>query len=590
MILIFGGTTEGRIAAETLDRAGKPFYYSTRKGEQKVNAPNAIHVHGEMNEEDIADFVGKNGIELIVDAAHPFATNLHQNIDNAIKQTGIKAINFTRKGVETPLGCILCDSFDDAIDKMLSNGVKRLLALTGVQTIKRLKRFWRYRETYFRILNRNESIDIASAEGLTRDKILFYDPTDPGCVSGIRKICPDAILTKESGESGGLDAKIKAATEAGINLYVVKRPRSDNDYPTVYGKHGLIREVEKLLPDFFELKTGITTGTCATAAAKAALEYLLTDIKSESVLTELPDGELLEIPVNDYSKGATWREATVIKDAGDDPDVTDGCRISARVWKSDFPGIEIKGGAGVGKVTLPGLGLEPGDWAINPVPREMIRKNLSSIYPAGGLTVEISVEDGEKIAEKTFNRKVGVVGGISILGTSGIVMPFSHEAFVESIRREISVAKAAGAEKLIINSGARSESILRSMFPNEPPYLYIHYGNAIREILEEAEKASIRKIIMGIMIGKAVKMAEGHLNTHSHNVRLNKDFIIKTGKDSGLSEREIKKIENMNLARELWDIAPAEKFDEFYNRIKSLCEMQAKNIFNGDIEVIIIKN
>lgn len=591
MILVFGGTTEGRTAAETLERAGKSFYYSTKSPSQKVVLSNGIRLTGPMDANDIKEFIGKNDIRLIVDAAHPFAINLHKNIAEAAECADIPVIRFERKYTDKySENIVICESFDDAVNKINQAGVRKLLALTGVQTIGKLSGIGKATDVFFRILNREDSIAKALESGIDKNKLIFYDENDPGGDKIVELLRPDAIITKESGESGGFEYKKATAEEWNTKLYVVRRPQLKETTATVYGQYGLRRWVERLLPGFFDLRTGFTTGSCATAASKAALEHCLSSNKIEFTEFNLPDGEPMGMNIIESRKiGDRWT-ATVIKDAGDDPDVTDGCRITASIKKNEGEDIEIYGGEGVGKVTLPGLGLKIGDWAINPVPKKMIETNLREIYPSGGLDVEISVENGKEIAKKTFNEKVGVVDGISILGTSGIVMPFSHEAFVESIRREISVAIAAGTETILINSGARSENVLKGMFKNFPSYAFIHYGNAIGETLEAAERCGVKKIIMGIMIGKAVKMAEGHLNTHSHNVRINKGFIVSVSRDAGVSNEIAEKIEKMNLARELWDILPSDKFPDFYSRIKELCEIEAKKIFKGSIDVILIRD
>ncbi|MCH5238460.1 MAG: cobalt-precorrin-5B (C(1))-methyltransferase, partial [Muribaculaceae bacterium] len=183
-----------------------------------------------------------------------------------------------------------------------------------------------------------------------------------------------------------------------------------------------------------------------------------------------------------------------------------------------------------------------------------------------------------------------VEGGISIIGTTGIVSPFSHEAFVESIRREISVAKSSGSRLIVLNSGARSEKAVQSYYPSLPSYCFIHYGNAIDETLEAAEKAGIEEIAMGVMIGKAVKLAEGHLNTHSHNVSMNKDFLMEIGRQAGLGACLIDKISEINLARQLWEIIPQETYPGFYDLITNLCHSQARRIFSGKLTIHLVRD
>lgn len=339
------------------------------------------------------------------------------------------------------------------------------------------------------------------------------------------------------------------------------------------GKHVLRRIIEKTIPEFFPLKTGLTTGACATAAAKAALLSLLFDEQPEDISFALPDGEILSIPVEIESKGI----ATVVKDFSDDPDVTKGCRITARLQHSDKKGqgVRFLRGKGVGIVTLPGLGIPIGEPAINQVPRQMITQEIRGITN-DDVDVTISVENGEEIAKRTFNSKVGVVGGISIIGTSGIVSPLSNEAFIMSIGRELEVAKAVGYAEIGFASGKKGEMALRK---ENPKLRVIHYGNFIGEALKKAHTLGFKHVTIGIMIGKAVKLAEGHLDTHSHKVQLNKDFL-KTiaGSDAPL-------IDSIVMARELWEIMPS----EFFQKITHLCYQHCRIVFpDGELSIKVI--
>ena len=452
-LLIFGGTTEGRLAVDVCEQAGKPFYYSTKGDLQKVDMRNGVHITGAMTADDIVAFCKEHKVGCIVDAAHPFAENLHKTIDEARKVIDVPVIRLQRVFPEHIKGVECCSDYDDAINKIREVKVERLLALTGANTIKKL----RQTKAIFRILNRPESIALAEAAGLDNDRIIFYNesleiPTIEDEKKVMSEVGCDAIITKESGESGGFEVKVKAALELGLKVFVVEHPQLPKDWITVTGKYGLRRVIEHLMPDFFPLKTGFTTGACATAATKAAALSLLFDEYPEEVHFALPDGEIMTIPVTYEAKGV----ASVIKDSSDDPDVTKGCKITSTVTleKSDNFSVTFLQGEGVGKVTLPGLGIPVGGPAVNPTPRKMIENELRAIVESapslrertGGeaFLVTISVENGAELALKTFNHKVGVVGGISIIGTSGIVSPLSNEAFVQSIRRELDVAWAIG--------------------------------------------------------------------------------------------------------------------------------------------------
>ena len=264
----------------------------------------------------------------------------------------------------------------------------------------------------------------------------------------------------------------------------------------------------------------------------------------------------------------------------------------ATVAFSDTPGIHFLQGEGVGRVTLPGLGIPVGEPAINRVPREMITRELSALYD-GGLDVTVSVPGGRELAQKTFNPKLGVVHGISIIGTSGIVRPFSSEAFVEAIRKEMEVAIALGIKHIVINSGAKSEAFLKSRFPDLPPQAFIHYGNYIGDTLSLASSLGIPEVTMGIMLGKAVKLAEGHLDTHSRSVVINREFLQKVAAAAGCSQKASDIIGSLTLARELWKGLPAVDLRRFLGRLMTLCREACSTVYpaphgEGRLEIILL--
>ena len=270
MILIFGGTTEGRTAAETLDEAGQPFYYSTRGTLQEVTCRNMTRLTGNMDSEKIISFCREHDIRLIIDAAHPFAQQLHLNIFLAAKELTIKVVRLERIYPELSEEIIWCDDFEDAVARMKQDGIEKLLALTGTQTITKLQGFWKEHDCIFRVLERSESVDIAIKAGFPKEKLIFYQPEEDESLL-FKQLSPQAIITKESGSSGGFIEKIEAALKNGIKIYVVRRPPLPEGFITVNGKYGLRRAVELNVPGFYALRSGFTTGTCATAAAKAAL-------------------------------------------------------------------------------------------------------------------------------------------------------------------------------------------------------------------------------------------------------------------------------------------------------------------------------
>lgn len=575
MILIFGGTTEGRLAASTLDEAGTPFFYSTKGTTQSVELRNGVRLSGAMSLDEIKTFCHSQDIRLIVNASHPYAENLHATI----AQVGLPVVRLQRSISPRLSRVHYYNNYIEAISALESMSIKRLLALSGANTISKLKPWWQSHDTFFRILDRDESRTLASKEEFPEQNLLFYNESNtiPSKESEKEMMCTlacDAIITKDSGDTGGFTQKVEAALELGIQVLAIERPQLPQTWTYVDGAFSLRRAVEHLLPSFFPLKTGLTTGACATAAVKAALHTLLLDEYPEEITFAIANGEHVSIPVTCESRGV----ASVVKDFSDDPDVTKGCRIRAHVVQNDhhrFPSIRFFGGEGVGTVTLPGLGLPIGDPAINLTPRKMIEAEIRSMSSAG-FDVTLSVENGAELAKRTFNNRVGVVGGLSIIGTSGIVRPLSNEAFSQSITRELEVAAAIGCDTIGLVSGMKSELFLQSRFPR---LRCIHYGNFIGHSLEAARRLGIKNVILGIMIGKAVKLAEGNLDTHSHKVTMNKAFLVQLAKDACCSQSAISAINDITLANELWTSLSPSDSTLFINALKSHCLDTCSSVF-----------
>ncbi len=557
MILIFGGTTEGRTAVKVLDEAGSPYYYSTRGNAQQIECKHGTRVAGGMDCDAMTEFCSTHNIRLIIDAAHPFASLLHTTVATVSEQLDLPVIRLERRYPPRDESLVWCDTFDDAIDYLESHEIRDLLALSGVQTITKLQRYWKKHPCHFRVLDRDDSREIARRAGFPAENLLFWQEGQDE-LTLFRQLRPGAILTKESGESGYYEEKITAARQLGIPVIVIRRPSLPDSFYVVNGEHGLRYRVERLLPGFYPLRSGFTTGSCATAATRAALEGLLSRIPQHSATITLPDGETVTLPVSSCTFTKDSCTCGVIKDAGDDPDVTNGYTVLSTVSLTTRPGIQFLPGEGVGTITLPGIGIPVGEPAINQTPRRMITNEIEQLLHSHGLhsgvSVRISVPGGSELAKKTFNPRLGITGGISIIGTSGIVRPFSSEAFVNSIRKEIQVARALGCPSIVINSGAKSENYLRSRFPDLPAQAFIHYGNYIGDTLRLADEEGITHITMGIMIGKAVKLAEGHLDTHSRNVVMNRDFIIALADESHCPPANIARVAEITLARELWEL------------------------------------
>jgi cobalt-precorrin-5B (C1)-methyltransferase len=343
--------------------------------------------------------------------------------------------------------------------------------------------------------------------------------------------------------------------------------------------------VEKLLPEFYALHSGLTTGTCATAAAIAATLRLIKGETPDEVPVILPNGETIYVPVG-YGDYYTY----CIKEAGDDPDVTDGLMIGAFVEPTlkfvQHEWIAIEGGEGVGTFTLPGFDYPPGEPAINKVPREMIINNIEAVMDdRQPLAVTIFVPQGAEIARRTFNPRLGIEGGISIIGVSGIVKPFSEEAFIDSIRKCMTVAKASGSERVVINSGGKSERFVKALYPDLPQQAFVEYGNYIGETLKIANELSISKVTLGVMLGKAVKLAQGHLDTHSRKATMDKTFITRLLKESDCNLD----ISEITLAREIWERLPQDRLQSFADTIISHCAEHCNPLLpNGELTILLI--
>ena len=597
MILILGGTTEGRVAVRVADEAAATYYYSTKGTLQSIECAHGIRLTGAMNAEEMECFCRDHAIKLLIDAAHPFAQVLHQTIEKVSKCLKIPVIRYERRYPPRDEDLIWCDSYADAIHQMENKGIQRLLALSGVNTLAPLRPYWRSHTTWFRILEREESLSLAEKQGFPQERLVFYREGEDE-LKLLEQLHPDAILTKESGFSGYFTDKVNAARQFGIPVFVVKRPALPETFYRVYGEDGLRKQIERLLPEFFPLKSGYTTGACATAAAKAALLALLSRKEQTESQITLPSGEQITLPVAYTEWAGCSATCTVIKESGDDPDVTNHSRIRVTVQLSpeasgcdDTERVIFQAGEGVGTVTLPGLGLKVGGPAINATPRKMIRQELIPLLPSPDSVaiVTVSVPGGEELAKRTFNPKLGIIGGISIIGTSGIVRPFSSDAFIASIRKEASVAKAIGCETLVINSGAKSERYLRSLYASLPPQSFVHYGNFIGETLKIAADLGFKQVILGIMIGKAVKLAEGFLDTHSKKVIMNKGFLQDVAKEAKCEEATVDAINRITLARELWELLAEKEQNRFFPLLLQKCKSYCAPILpDGELTLLLI--
>lgn len=582
-LLILGGTTEGRRCVEVCEEAGVPFYYSTFGSSQEITLHNGIHITGGKDLEELQAFCQENNVGLIIDAAHPFATNLHSNVG----ALHLPVIRYERVFPAIPAEVQQVSSFEEAITLLHQAKPTKVLALTGVNSIAKLQSYWQEHETYFRVMPIAETEKTIERTGIPRSQIIYYDK-ELSDEELFRTLQPDLIIVKESGTTSGFTEKVSAALSLGISVIAITRPSLGyTPNLTVTGKIGLRRGIEQLLPEFFPQKIGFTTGTTATAATKAALVALLEDIELSMVEVTLPDGEIIPFPIQSVTVEGNEATAVAIKYSGDDPDVTNGAEICATVsLHKGKRGVEFKQGIGVGRVTLPGLGLEIGGPAINKTPRRMITSLCEELLDLTQIGVEITifVPEGESIAKNTFNPRLGIVDGISIIGTTGVVRPYSNDTWIASIRREMEVSKAVGVEHLVLNSGGRSEKYLKARFPHLPPNAFIQYGNFIGETLTFAHQLTFPTVTLGIMLGKAVKLAAGELDTHSHKVTMDKEFLKQVLTES----REEVDISGITLAREIWQLIP-NKASKFYQLIIQHCyEVCQPIVPHASLEILLI--
>ena len=586
MILLFGGTTEGRIAAAELEEAGQTYYYSTKTGQQDVNMHNGIHISGAMDAAAIKGFCREHDIRLVVDAAHPFAATLHQTVVDAAAELALPAIRYERIFPTTDVPIHWVYGYDE-LPHAITTPHQTLLALTGVQSISRLKPLERMGHTvYYRILNRADSLQLAMGQDADDSRLCFYE-SDDVFPDLLQRLHPDAIILKESGASGGFVQKAEAAHSMGITVYALRRPSLPTGegergwYHVVNGPNGLRLMVQRLLPEFYPLHSGLTTGTCATAAAVAHAMQVCRGVQPESVPVLLPNGETIQVDVQ-YGDGYAY----VLKPNSDDPDVTQGVEVRASVTMAAEELVVIEGGRGVGRFTLPGFDFPPGEAAINRTPREMIRTNLR---PFGvPLRVVVSVPEGEEIARRTFNPRLGIEGGISIIGVSGIVKPYSEQSFLDSIRKCMEVAVASGTERVVINSGAKSEQYLRSYYAELPQQAFVQYGNYIGDTVGYARQLGVRHLTLGIMLGKAVKLAAGELDTHSRRTVMDRDFVCRLLAEAGADAAVIHAAEGITLARELWTLLPPALLPQFAAVVIQHCRMHLQSLLPEGILTIIL--
>jgi cobalt-precorrin-5B (C1)-methyltransferase len=344
------------------------------------------------------------------------------------------------------------------------------------------------------------------------------------------------------------------------------------------------------------LRTGYTTGTCAAAATKAALSTLINKEKLSKVNVSLPKDKQITIDIA-WIKQNDDRTVTaaVIKDGGDDPDVTNGAEVCSTVsLLQTADRIVIDGGIGVGRVTKPGLGLEIGKAAINPTPLKMIYHAVEEILSqekkkSYGLSVIISVPEGQEIAKKTDNPRLGIQGGISILGTTGIVIPYSTASFAASIRQSIDVSKAMGSDSVILTTGGRSEDFARAIYGTTiADHAYIQIGDFIGYGVKQCAIKKIKKAYVVGFIGKITKMAMGIKQTHVKGSHVDMDFLADIASRCGADKELVKQIKGANTARHVSELIDKYGLNSFYDNLCKEVHVHLTKYSQSQLKIKII--
>lgn len=395
------------------------------------------------------------------------------------------------------------------------------------------------------------------------------------------------------------------------------------------------------------LRCGFSTGTAVSAAARAALRHWLTGEKPRVVAVRLPSGCFLPVPIADSRLEAEGAWASVIKDGGDDPDVTHGAELRARIRcvlqdddllpKAGFVGpCEAKGmghggicliaGEGVGVVTKAGLPVRVGEPAVNPVPRKMLSENLAEELARGDLSgisckgaekkdpdglsgkphvllpfdgsneslahvfleVEVEAPRGAELAKHTLNPRLGIIGGISILGTTGIVRPFSHEAYEETIQAALAVARANRCRKVVLSTGGKSEHFARRLLSDLHAEAFVQIADFFAFAVREVRAMGFQELVHSVFFGKVVKMAQGHAYTHAHKVSLDLAPLAQMAADLGHDEAFCRELATANTARQALELLLARRATEVIDGVARHALEQSARIAGGDLSVRLL--
>jgi cobalt-precorrin-5B (C1)-methyltransferase len=344
-------------------------------------------------------------------------------------------------------------------------------------------------------------------------------------------------------------------------------------------------------------RTGYTTGANATACVSAALRALLGGPNAESghVTIRLPEGQTPKFQLAWLKREGHSVTCATIKDAGDDPDATHGAEIRATVRLNGLAGeVRFFRGEGVGQVTKPGLGLEVGGPAINPVPRKMMTEHaLERLKEFGregeGVDITISVKDGEEIAKRTLNARLGILGGISILGRSGIVYPYSTAAYIASVEQGIEVAVHQGSDTVVLSTGGLTEEFAMRALPDLPEAAFVQMGDYVGKALDHCVKMGLRRAILAGQMGKVTKLAQGEVHTHARKASVDLSLLAELAARAGAPQDAVDAIKKGTTARYAWEISNGKAWQKAF--LDSLCAKAAQTAKehlrakNGDLTI-----
>jgi len=346
-------------------------------------------------------------------------------------------------------------------------------------------------------------------------------------------------------------------------------------------------------------RSGFTTGACAAAAARAATEALVSGLMPAQVICRLPNGQEVSFAVTDgridINGTDVCTHAVIVKDAGDDPDATNGAHLTADV--SLLPGragdVVLKGGPGVGVVTKEGLGLAVGGPAINPVPRRNITDNVRAaageLLDHDGLEVTISVPGGDEMAKKTLNARLGILGGISSLGTTGIVRPYSTAAFRASVVQAIDVAARQGQTHAVFTTGGRSEKFAMRQLPDLDEACFVQMGDFVKAAFQTAVKRHMSEITVGAMAGKLTKMGQGLSVTHAWKAEIDRDLLADCAREVGAAPDLIEEIRSAETARFAAErLAALGLTVEFHRALAIKAIRSLKSCYPGEYQLTIL--